>query len=96
MNNSNFVFQDNKAPVLLDSLVGNASTDGHDYRSNFGWILEQRYNWIITDTADEWHVRLRSEGKRNVSWMIADGQDVVDGAALGWYRRRHARDLKGR
>lgn len=94
MNNSDFVFQDSKAPVLLDSLVGNASTDGHDYRSDFAWILEQKYNWIITDTADEWHARLESEGKRNLSWIVADGQPAVDGAAMGWYRRRHARDFK--
>lgn len=95
MNNSGFVFQDGKAPVFLDSLVGNASVDGHDYRSDFSWILEQDYNWVIADTADEWHERLQREGKRNLSWMIADGQHVVDGAKKGWYRRRHARDLVG-
>lgn len=93
LNNSAFVFQDGKAPRLLDSLVGNASTDGHDYRSDFNWIMQQEYNWIITDTADDWHERLKAQGKRNLSWMIADGQQEVDGAAKGWYRRRHARDL---
>lgn len=95
MNNSAFTFQDNKAPVLLDSLVGNASVDGHDYRSDSGGILQQEYNWVITDTADEWHERLQSGGKRNLSRMIADGQQVVDGVAKGWYRRRHARDMVG-
>jgi hypothetical protein len=93
--NSTFTFQDNKAPVLIDSLVGNGSVDGHDYRSDFAWIVQQEYNWIITDTADDWHERLHAEGKRNLSWMIADGQQVVDGASKGWYRRRHARDLVG-
>jgi len=93
VNNSAFQFQNSKAPVLLDSLVGNASVDGHDYRSDFGWIMQQGYNWVIADTADEWHVRLQAEGKRNLSWMIADGQQVVDGASKGWYRRKHARDL---
>jgi hypothetical protein len=94
-NNSAYVFQENKAPLLLDSLVGNASTDGHDYRSDFNWIVQQDYNWVITDTPDEWHERLQHQGKRNLSWMIADGQEAVDGAAKGWYRRRHARDLVG-
>lgn len=93
LNNSAFTFQDGKAPVLIDSLVGNASVDGHDYRSDFSWILQQEYNWIITDTSDDWHERLHSEGKRNLTWMIAESQQVVDGAAKGWYRRRHARDL---
>ena len=95
VNNSVFTFQDNKAPVLIDSLVGNGSVDGHDYRSDFAWILQQEYNWVITDTADDWHERLHAEGKRNLTWMIADGQQVVDGASKGWYRRRHARDLLG-
>lgn len=87
VNNSVFVFQDRKAPVLLDSLVGNASLDGHDYRSDFDWIVQQKYNWIIADTADEWHYRLESQGKRNLTWMLAEGQEAVDGAAKGWYRR---------
>jgi hypothetical protein len=93
LNNSVFVFQDKKAPVLLDNLVGNASTDGHDYRSDFNWIVVQGYNWVITDTADEWHVRLHDQGKRNLTHMLADGQEVVDGTVKGWYRRSHARDL---
>lgn len=87
-----YTFSDGEAPILLDSLVGNASVDGHDYRSDFAWILQQGYDWVITDTADLWHHRLAAQGKRNISWMIQDGQEVVDGPALGWYRR-HARDL---
>lgn len=94
VNNSVYSFNDGATPVLLDSLVGNASTDGHDYRSDFDWILQQGYDWVITDTADLWDSRLSAHGKTNVSRMIQDGKDVVDGRAQGWYKRRHARDLQ--
>ncbi|TKA73468.1 hypothetical protein B0A55_05956 [Friedmanniomyces simplex] len=88
VNNSVFTFKQNKAPMLLDAQVGDGSSDGHDYRSDFHWILEQGYEWIITDTADEWHSRLQRQGLRNISRLIADGERVVDGAvARTWYRR---------
>ncbi|KAK3674327.1 hypothetical protein LTR78_005796 [Recurvomyces mirabilis] len=94
VNNSDYGFQENHVPVLLDSLVGNSSSDGHDYRSDFDWIVEQGYEWIITDTADEWHERLAKQGFRNTSRMVADGREVVDGKKEGWYRR-HVRDFLG-
>jgi hypothetical protein len=99
VNNTVYAFQEHRAPVLQDSLVGNASTDGHDYRSNMAWILgEQRYNWVILDTADEWDVRLRGQGKRNIEYMLRDGASDAFGqeALKGWYRRsaEHARDFR--
>ncbi|KAF5516315.1 hypothetical protein CGCS363_v000901 [Colletotrichum siamense] len=69
-NNSVFVFQENKAPALLDSLVGNKSLDGHDYRSDFDWIIKQGFQWVITDIADVWDAELRAQGKRNTSYLL--------------------------
>ena len=89
-NNSVFTFQENRAPALQDSIVGNASVDGHDYRSDMAWILDDNgYDWIITDTPDEWDVRLRGQGRRNIGYMLQDGQkDRFDQEALnGWYKR---------
>ena len=88
-----YIFQQDKAPKLLDSLAASVSADGHDYRSDFSWILQQAYNWIITDTADQWHQRLQREGKRNISRMIEDGQREVDGVAKHGRPRKHARDM---
>lgn len=83
---STYGFQDNRAPVLLDSRVGNTSSDGHDYRSDFNWILQQGFNWVIADTPDLWHQRLGAQGKRNISCMIADGKQAVEPPlARGWY-----------
>ncbi|KAK3114702.1 hypothetical protein LTR53_006713 [Teratosphaeriaceae sp. CCFEE 6253] len=94
VNNSDFTFSEGSAPMLLDAQVGNKSSDGHDYRSDFHWIIEQGYDWIITDTADDWRARLDAQGLRNISRMIADGDRVVDGEiAMGWYKR-HARDFR--
>ncbi|KAL6240922.1 hypothetical protein RBB50_012181 [Rhinocladiella similis] len=94
VNGSVYVYQDNKAPKLLDSLVGNSSVDGHDHRSDFSWILSTGFDWIITDTPDEWDSRLQSQGRRNIKYMIADGKEEPDQKlASGWYRRRHARDI---
>ncbi|KAK5744546.1 hypothetical protein LTR17_001940 [Elasticomyces elasticus] len=93
VNNSVYTFSENSAPTLIDAQVGNKSTDGHDYRTDFNWIIEQGYEWVITDTADDWHSRLEQQGLRNISHLIADGQAVVDGAlAKTWYKR-HARDF---
>jgi hypothetical protein len=39
--------------------------------------LEQGFSWVITDTADVWHERLQSEGKRNLTRMLADGVEEV-------------------
>jgi hypothetical protein len=94
VNNTVYIFQEDKAPVLLDSIVGNKSVDGHDYRSNFAWILESGFDWVITDTPDEWDRRLREQGKRNIEYLLADGRNTADQSlASGWYKRRHARDL---
>ncbi|KAK0276547.1 hypothetical protein LTR91_004017 [Friedmanniomyces endolithicus] len=88
VNNTLYTYVEGKAPMLLDAQVGNSSSDGHDYRSDFNWIIEQGYQWIITDTADEWHSRLERQGMRNVSRLIADERTVVDGAlAKTWYKR---------
>ena len=92
-NNSVYIFVQDKAPKLLDILAGNNSVDGHDYRSDFSWILQQGYSWIITDTADQWHQRLQCEGKRNLSRMIADGETEADGVAEHGRLRTHARDM---
>lgn len=89
-NDSVYTFQDNKAPRLLDSLLGaNVSVDGHDYRSDFNWIIEQGYDWIITDTPDLWAQRLEKQGKRNISHMLADGKEPANPKLeAGWYKRR--------
>lgn len=100
--NSVYGFQENRAPVVQDRLVGNKSADGHDYRSDFNWILDTGFDWVITDTADEWDVRLKGEGRRNVAkYLFREGaeQEVEEDQALvaGWYKnrkeRRHARDF---
>lgn len=80
------------APVLLDSVVGNKSLDGHDYRSDFKWLLEQGFQWVITDAADVWDAKLRAQGKRNTHHLLAEGAAQVDGVANGWYRR-HVRQF---
>ncbi|KAK2046459.1 hypothetical protein LZ31DRAFT_613994 [Colletotrichum somersetense] len=84
-NNSAYTFKENIAPVLLDSIVGNQSLDGHDHRSDFAWIMKQGFQWVITDTADVWDALLRAEGRRNISYMLAGKE--VDGVSKGWYRR---------
>ncbi|EUC30370.1 hypothetical protein COCCADRAFT_28717 [Bipolaris zeicola 26-R-13] len=88
-NNSVYTFKDNKAPRLMDSLLGKGvSVDGHDYRSDFNWIMEQGYNWIIADTPDLWAKRLEKQGKRNITWMLADGMRAANKTlAGGWYKR---------
>lgn len=90
--NQVYNYNDNRAPVLSDSQVGNMSADGHDYRVDFGWIVEQGYHWVIADISDVLSRQLESQGKRNVSRLIADGESVNDRTRTGWYRR-HARDL---
>lgn len=86
-NNSVYTFQDNELPALLDDQVEDYSVDGHDYRSDFNWLMEQGFNWIITDTPDVWNVRLKEQGKRNIQYMIADGEAAVEGREKGWYKR---------
>lgn len=55
--------------------------------------MESGYNWVITDTADEWHARLGKEGKRNIRYLLKDGERPANETlASGWYRR-HARDF---
>ncbi|KAK1594240.1 PLC-like phosphodiesterase [Colletotrichum navitas] len=90
--NSAFKFQENMAPALYDSVVGNKSLDGHDHRSDFDWIMKQGFQWVIADTADLWDAQLRAEGRRNISYMLAGKE--VDGVSNGWYRR-HTRDFSG-
>ncbi|KAK1856314.1 glycerophosphoryl diester phosphodiesterase [Colletotrichum chrysophilum] len=89
-NNSVFVFQENKAPALLDSLVGIKSLDGHDYRSDFDWIFKQGFQWVITDIADVWDAELRAQGKRNTSYLLNGSEND---RANGWYRRRHTHEF---
>jgi hypothetical protein len=88
-NNSVFTFSENRAPRLLDSSVTpDESADGHDYRSDLAWIFENDYNWVIADTPDVIADQLAKEGKRNLQYLIADGEEVVEGEdARGWYRR---------
>jgi hypothetical protein len=95
VHNSVYIFRDSRAPVLLDSLIDSKSAEKHNHRTDFNWIVEQGFDWVITDTADLWHQRLQRQGKRNLRHMIADGQEVVEGAAKIWYQRGHARDLGG-
>ncbi|KAL1611946.1 hypothetical protein SLS60_000169 [Paraconiothyrium brasiliense] len=87
--NSVYTFQDNKAPRLMDSLLPDgASVDGHDYRSDFNWIIKQGYDWVISDTPDLWAQRLEKQGKRNITWMLADGSKVINETLSGgWYKR---------
>lgn len=91
-NNSVFSFNDNRAPVLADAQVGNASADGHDWRVDFGWIVEQGHHWVIADISDVLSKGLAEEGKRNLGRLVRDGEVVRSRAGTGWYRR-HARDL---
>ena len=88
INNTVYTYSDNQAPITLDSRLtnGNLSIDGHDYRSDFHWILQRGYDWVIADTPDLWHHRLEAEGRRNISHMIADGSKTVQQPiARGWY-----------
>jgi hypothetical protein len=87
-NNSVYTYQDNKAPRLVDSLLGEGiSVDGHNYRSDFNWIIEQGYDWVITDTPDLWATRLEKQDRRNITWMLADGEKVANETlAGGWYK----------
>ena len=87
VNNTVYVFQDDRAPVLLDSLVGEDSHDGHDYRSDLHWIFSQDYNWVIADAPDILAALLEQEGKRNITYMLEDGRSAKDGTSNGWYRR---------
>lgn len=93
VNNSVYTYQENRPPVIQDTLVGNSSVDGHDYRSDFDWILRQGFDWVITDTADDWHGRLQAQGKRNLTYFLAEGNSLVDETLAGGWYRRHARDL---
>jgi hypothetical protein len=88
-NNSVFTFGDNRAPRLLDSQVTpEESADGHDYRSDLAWIIENDYDWIIADVPDVIAAQFALEGKRNLEYMIADSEEVVAGEkSRGWYRR---------
>lgn len=88
-NNSVYTFQDDLAPTLIDDyLAEGVSVDGHDHRSDFNWIVEQGYDWVITDTPDLWAKRLEEQGKRNITWMLADGKQVANETlAGGWYKR---------
>ncbi|OQE17438.1 hypothetical protein PENFLA_c024G04869 [Penicillium flavigenum] len=93
VNNSAFSYSEDKAPQLIDSKVGNYSVDGHDYRSDFAWIVDSGYNWVITDTADDWQARLAEQGKRNINHFLADGKESANPTlSSGWYRR-HVRDF---
>lgn len=95
-NNSAYVFQEGRAPALLDSLVGDDSVDGHDYRSDLNWIVEESgFSWVIADAADVLAELLEKDGKRNVEYLLADGESAKDGGSNGWYRR-HVRDFPGR
>ena len=69
---------------MLDDLLD----DGHDYRSDFSWILEQGYDWVITDTLDLWAKTLEKQGRRNISYMLADGTKLTNETLEeGWYKR---------
>lgn len=68
---------------------GKYSVNGHDYRSDFGWIMDSGFDWVITDTADVWAEALAKQGKRNVQYYLADNST---GVKTGYYRR-HVRDF---
>ncbi|EMC98749.1 hypothetical protein BAUCODRAFT_31026 [Baudoinia panamericana UAMH 10762] len=85
--NTVYTYKENKAPMTLDAQAGAGSSDGHDYRSDFNWLIETGFDWIICDTPDLWHARLEQEGKRNIRHMIADGQVPKMGRKMGWYKR---------
>ncbi|KAF4552540.1 Hypothetical protein D9617_9g023280 [Elsinoe fawcettii] len=94
VNNSVFVYEENKTPQVLDWLTGDVSVDGHDYRQDFDWLMKQKYNWVITDNADLWSDSLAKQGKRNISHMIEDGEATIrDGLQEGWYRRLLSRGI---
>ena len=92
VNGSVYIFWQDAPPKLLDSLAS-TSIDGHDYRSDFGWILRQGYSWIIAETADQWHQRLQREGKRNLSRMIAHEPSISDGVAKHGRWMGHKMDI---
>jgi glycerophosphoryl diester phosphodiesterase len=52
VHNSVYIFRDSRAPVLLDSLIDSKSAEKHNHRIDFNWIVEQGFDWVITDTAD--------------------------------------------
>jgi len=37
--------------------------------------MQQGFEWVITDTADEWHSRLEKQELRNIEYMIADERE---------------------
>lgn len=85
VNSSVWSFSENELPNLN---VGDA-------RSNFTWIVEKGYDWLIADTADEWDVRLAEQGFRNLSRLVQDGRNVIEnGREKGWYRKRHVKDFR--
>lgn len=89
-NNTVFDYQEHTPPVTADSLGADWSVDGHDYRSDFNWIIEMGFDWIITDTADDWHERLKRQGLRNLSHFLASGEPLIDpDDKAGYYRRSH-------
>lgn len=92
MSNSVYTFSEGSPPSLLQA--GLNSPDGHDYRSDFGWIITSGYNWIIADTSDVLAAQLEKQGKRNVSRLLADGATLKEGSQNRWYRR-HIRDFSG-
>ena len=55
--------------------------------------MDSGYNWVITDTADEWHSRLENEGKRNIKHLLAEGQKPANETLAGGWYRRHMRDF---
>ncbi|KAL2110370.1 hypothetical protein VUR80DRAFT_1254 [Thermomyces stellatus] len=71
VNNSVYIFRDDRGPIIFDTLG---------------------YNWVIADTPDILATLLEKEERRNVSYMLADGESAKDGTSFGWYRR-HARDF---
>lgn len=97
VNNSAFAYQDSEAPKLYDYLVSESeSPDGHDWRTDFGWIIDSKFDWVIADNTDGLAAMLGAEGKRNIRHLIADGEDAADEQlATGWYKkaRRHARQF---
>ncbi|ETN42698.1 uncharacterized protein HMPREF1541_01856 [Cyphellophora europaea CBS 101466] len=97
-NNSAFSYQDGRAPRLYDAMVSeDESPDGHDYRTDFGWIIGNAFDWVIADATDELAAMLAMDGKRNVQHLLAKGEAAADEQlALGWYKkaRRRAREFQ--
>jgi hypothetical protein len=81
-------FQKKAKLVLLDSIVGNKSVDGHDYRSDFDWILRQGFDWVITDIAVLWALEVERQGKRNLKKLLKHGAMWREGWKNGWYKRQ--------